>query len=85
MGRRGEDRGAVVLSSRSDAGEVIRQGLAPVAMRSLEQGRRPGRGSWAGWAGLVASRAGWPGGFGPFSFPAFLFYLKREIEKDYLG
>ena len=36
------------LSSRGDAGEVIRRGLAPVAMRSLEQGRRPGRGSWAG-------------------------------------
>ena len=67
------------LSSRGDAGEVIRRGLAPVAMRSLEQGRRPGRGSWAGWVGLASWPAG-PVGQGPWggrgvSFLLFSFYF----------
>ena len=56
------------LSSRGDAGEVIRRGLTPVAMRSLEQGRRPGRGSWAGWAGSVAGWAEAQVGQGGFCF-----------------
>ena len=58
------------LSSRGDAGEVIRRGLAPVAMRSLEQGRRTGRGGWAGWARSV----GWVGR-SPSGAGGLLFYF----------
>ena len=63
MGEPEASREGEALSSRGDAGEVIRRGLAPVAMRSWEQGKRPGRGSWVGWSGLVGQTQGGKGTF----------------------